>query len=109
MNHLRRRTIERPGRSTGSLRSRPPSRKCFPSKQEAFEHRQNLERGGVSEQGLTGAENRWHTDLPEAETTQPSPIVGSQDRSAEELPHFPPLRGGKPPREAPENMGTNEG
>jgi len=56
----------------------------------------------VSEQGLTGAENRWHTDLPEAETTQPSPIVGSQYRSAEELPRFPPLCGGKPPREAPE-------
>ena len=56
----------------------------------------------MSEQGLTEAENRWLTGPREAETIQPSPIVGSQGRSAEELPRFPPLRGRKPPREAPE-------
>ena len=51
----------------------------------------NLGRGGcVSEQGLIEAENRWLNGHREAETIQPSPIVGSQYRSAEELPRFPP-------------------
>ena len=61
VNHLHRRTIERPSRSTGSLRSRPPTKNCFSTKQETSASRQNLERGGVSEQGLIGAGNRWLT------------------------------------------------
>ena len=65
----------------------------------------NLERGGVSEQGLSEAKNRWLTGSREAEITQPSPIVGSQHRSAEGL---PPLRGGNPPREAPEKNQVEE-
>ena len=90
VNHLHRRTIERPSRSTGSLRSRPPTKNCFSTKQETSASRQNLERGGVSEQGLIGAGNRWLTGPRRPKPPNHRPSWASQYRSVEELPPLSP-------------------
>ena len=98
VNHLHRRAIERPSRSTVSLRSRPPTKNCFSTKQETSASRQNLERGGVSEQGLIGAGNRWLTGPRRPKPPNHRPSWASQYRSVEELPLLlPPTVPGETP------------
>ena len=96
VNHLHRRTIERPDRLTGSLGSRPPTKNCFSTKQETSASRQNLERGGVSEQGLIGAGNRWLTGPRRPKPPNHRPSWAPQYRSIEELPLLlPPYSTGR--------------
>ena len=102
VNHLHRRTIERPGRPTGSLGSRPPTKNCFSTKQETSASRQNLERGGVSEQGLIGAGNRWLTGPRRPKPPNHRPSWAPQYRSVEELPLLlPPYSTGRNTGETP--------